>query len=129
MLAGAFAATALAAPSVTIDSGPSGPTSDSTPTFGFTPSGATTVECSVDQGVENFGPCTSETTHTADTLADGDWIFRVRVTDDIDDSETATQAFSVDTEAPTVTIDSGPSGPTGDASPAFGFTPEGGDDR
>ena len=126
VLAGAFAATARAAPSVTIDSGPSGPTSDSTPTFGFTPSGATTVECSVDQGVENFGPCTSETTHTADTLADGDWIFRVRVTDDIDDSETATQAFSVDTEAPTVTIDSGPSGPTSDSTPTFGFTPEAG---
>ena len=117
VLAGTFAATALAAPSVTIDSGPSGPTSDSTPTFGFTPSGARTVECSVDQGVEDFGPCTSETTHTAGPLADGDWIFRVRVSNPGNNSVVLTQSFTVDTTGPPVAI-VGPTR-TGQRKPAF----------
>ena len=104
VLAGTFAATALAAPSVTIDSGPSGPTSDSTPTFAFTPSGARTVECSVDQGVEGFGPCTSETTHSAGPLADGDWIFRVRVSNPGNNSVVLTQSFTVDMTGPAVAI-------------------------
>jgi Bacterial Ig-like domain len=116
---------AAAPPSVTIVSGPSGPTNDSTPTFEFTPDGET-VECSVDQGNPDFGPCTSETSHTATTLADGSWTFRVRVSSGQGNPGMDTREFSVDTDPPEVTIDSGPSGPTNDSTPDFGFTPEAG---
>jgi hypothetical protein len=114
------------APSVTIDSGPSGPTGNPSPTFGFTPEAGTAVECSIDQGTADFGACTSGTTHATGPLAEGSWTFRVRVTDTALNATTATRTFTVDTELPTVLINSGPSGPTSDASPSFAFTPEAG---
>ena len=121
---------ALAAPTVTIDSGPDGPTNGSSPTFGFTVENATTVECSVDQGSEDFGPCTTGASHTDGPLADGDWTFRVRATDDALESTTATRDFTVDTEPPTVTLTGlGPSGPTNDPRPSFGWTTGAQNDR
>ena len=114
------------APTVTIDSGPSGPTGDAYPAFGFTREGGTTVRCSVDQGTADFGPCTSGTSHAAGPLAEGTWTFRVRVTDAASNSTTQTRGFTVDTSLPTITIDTGPAGPTDDPTPSFEFTPEAG---
>ncbi len=123
LLACLHAAPALAAPTVTIDSGPDGPTNESSPTFGFTVEDATAVECSVDQGTGDFGPCTTASSHTDGPLAGGDWTFRVRATDDVPETTTETRDFTVDTEAPTVTLTPlGPTGPTNDPRPSFGWT-------
>jgi Bacterial Ig-like domain len=115
------------APSLSIDSGPSGPTNDATPSFGFTPELGATVECSVDQGTPAYGPCTSATTHVVGTpLPDASYLFRVRATDAAGNQRELSQGFVVDTVAPSLSIDSGPAGPTNDATPSFGFTAEAG---
>ena len=113
-------------PSLLIDSGPAGPTNDATPSFGFTAGlDATTVECSIDQGTPTYGPCTTPTSHTAASpLADGSYVFHVRATDALGNQAVASQSFSVDSAAPSLSIDSGPAGPTNDATPSFGFTVE-----
>jgi hypothetical protein len=108
-------------PSLSIDSGPAGPTSDTTPSFGFTVGGdATVVECSIDRGAETYVPCDSP--YSAGPLPDGRYTFRVRAADALGNSVTLTQSFSVDREAPSLSIDSGPAGPTNDATPSFAFT-------
>ena len=122
----AIAALAWAAPSVSIDSGPSGPTNDAMPSFGFTvDASATTVECSIDQGTPVYVDCANENPYSpAAPLPDGDYFFRVRATDDQQQQTEATQSFTVDTASPSLSIDSGPSGATNDATPSFGFTAE-----
>jgi hypothetical protein len=123
----AIAAVAWAAPSLSIDSGPSGLTNDTMPLFGFTADAGATVECSIDQGTPAFGPCSGAATHAPDApLADGPYVFRVRATDGVGNRASASQAFSVDTAAPSLSIDSGPAGPTNDTTPSFGFTAEAG---
>jgi hypothetical protein len=117
-------AIASAAPTLSITSGPSGPTNDSTPTFGFSVDGAETVECSI---AGDFGPCTEADSHT-ETLPDGSYTFTVRATDEFDESTTETRDFTVDTVAPTVSVTSGPSGPTNDDTPTFGFSVAGASD-
>ena len=106
-------------PNTVIDSGPSGTTSDSTPTFTFhsTESGST-LQCSVDTG--SFQACTSP--RTTSPLADGSHTFRVRAIDSAvqTDSTPATRSFTVDT-TPDTFIDTGPSGPTADSTPTFSF--------
>jgi Bacterial Ig-like domain len=112
-------------PSLTIDSGPAGPTNDATPSFGFSTDGVTVV-CSIDQGTPAYGPCTGGRAHDAlAPLSDGDYFFRVRSTDGLGNPATVTQPFSVDSSAPSLTIDSGPAGPTNDAAPSFGFSTDG----
>ena len=110
-----------AAPQTTIDSGPSGLTNDSTPTFAFSSSQAgSSFECRVDGGA--WGSCSSA--HTTASLADGAHTFEVRATDPAGnvDATPASRSFTVDTAAPNTTIDSGPSGPTNDATPTFAFS-------
>ena len=110
-----------AAPQTTIDSGPSGPTNDATPTFAFSADQAgSTFECRVDAGA--WASCSSA--HTTASLADGAHTFEVRATDTVGnvDPTPASRSFTVDTAAPNTTIDSGPSGPTNDATPTFGFS-------
>ena len=66
-----------------IDAGPSGTTTDSTPSFEFHSTEAgSSFECSIDTGVAAFGPCSGPgATHTPAALADGSYTFRVRATD------------------------------------------------
>ena len=109
------------APQTTINSGPSGPTNDATPTFGFSADQAgSTFECRVDAGA--WASCTSS--HTTASLADGAHTFEARATDPAGnvDATPASRSFTVDTVAPQTTIDSGPSGPTNDATPTFAFS-------
>ncbi len=110
-----------AAPDTTIDSGPSGPTDDATPTFAFSSDEAgSTFECRIDGGA--WGACA--TPETTASLTDGAHTFEVRATDlagNVDPTP-ASRSFTVDTAAPQTTIDSGPSGPTDDATPTFGFS-------
>src|SRR6266511_2788387 len=87
------------APDTTIDSGPSGATNDSTPTFAFSSSEASaSFECKLDGG--SFASCSSPSTTGA--LTDGAHTFSVRATDQIGntDASPASRTFTVDTQAP-----------------------------
>jgi Big-like domain-containing protein len=111
------------APQVTITSGPSGLTNDSTPTFAFSSEAGASLQCRVDNGT--FAACSSP--HTTGALADGAHTFEVRATDAAGNTgAAASRAFTVDTVAPQTTIDSGPAGPTSDSTPTFGFSSEAG---
>src|SRR5205085_6858697 len=104
----------------TIDSGPTGLTNRSAPTFGFSSTEAGTFECRVDAGA--FTAC--PTPFTTAALAEGSHTFEVRATDTAGnpDATPASRAFVVDTAAPQTTIDSGPNGPTNNRAPTFGFS-------
>jgi hypothetical protein len=108
------------APPDTTLSGPSGPTSDSTPTFTFDSTEASsTFKCSVDGAP--FANCSSPL--TTSTLGDGPHSFAVKAIDSAlnEDASPATHSFMVDTAAPDTTITAGPSGPTADSTPTFTF--------
>lgn len=124
-----LAARAEAVSDTFIDSGPSGPTGDATPTFAFSPSvPGSTFECRVD--AEPFAACSGPgDSHTTATLDDGPHTFEVRAIDPADpvpdpDPSPAFRGFTVDTTGPTATIDGGPGGPTNDTTPRFDFSAE-----
>jgi hypothetical protein len=108
-------------PDTTIDSGPSGPTSNATPVFSFS-SGEpdTSFECRIDGGA--FAACASP--HATEPLGDGEHTFEVRAVDATGnvDATPAARTISVDTTAPSTTITDGPESPTGDATTTFEFT-------
>jgi len=108
-------------PSVTIDSGPTGPTNDTTATFAFSSEAGAVFACSLDGASPE--PCSSPASYGG--LADGSHSFAVTATDAAGNSsspETAT--WSVDTSAPAVIIDSGPANPTLDPTGTFTFSTE-----
>ena len=111
-----------AAPTLTLLSGPAEPVNDNTPSFGFSGEAGALLECSVDQGTASWSPCSSADAHDPPTLADGGYTFRVRATDAAGNATTRTRGFSVDTLAPTTTIDSAPLGTTDDQSLSFAFS-------
>ncbi len=117
------------APTVAFTSGPIDPTptSDPTPTFGFTTGGApTSTLCKVDGGA--FGACTTGTSHTTGALADGGHTIQVQVTDAAGNTATTTaRAFTIDTVAPTVAFTGGPIDPTpvSNLTPTFTFSTAG----
>lgn len=121
-----FPASALAAPETTIETGPAdGSTiADATPTFTFdSPDPLATFECRIDSDMEaDFTECTSP--HTTAALTDGPHTFEVRAIDVLvqADPTPATRSFTVDTDPPDTTIDSGPSGPINDPTPSFTFS-------
>ena len=84
-------------PETTVDSGPAGPTNDSTPTFSFSSSeSGSSFECQVDSGA--YAPCSSPDT-TAPRLPDGPHTFSVRATDAAGNTDPtpATRAFTLKT--------------------------------
>ncbi len=98
------------APGVGIDSGPTGPTNDATPSFSFHTDPGVSVVCSIDTGAPDFGPCTALDSHTSATpLEEGPHTFRVRAIDTAENQATATRDFLVDVTGPVTQIDSGPS--------------------
>ena len=114
-------------PQTQIDSGPSGPTNDATPSFGFSSEAGASFECRLDSSQEaDFQPCGSPKSYGP--LPDGSHTFEVRATDSVGNTDPtpAMRSFTVDASAPDTQIDSGPSGPTNDATPSFGFSSEGG---
>ncbi len=107
-------------PDTTITSGPTGPTNDSSPSFGFSSSDAgSSFECRLDSAA--WSACTSPKAYAG--LADGPHEFQVRATDPDGNIETvpASRNFTVDTTPPQTTITSGPSNQTNDATPTFEF--------
>ncbi len=112
------------APDSSIDSGPSGPTSNNQPTFAFSANeSGSTFQCSIDQGTANFGPCSGPgASHTpSSALADGSYTFRVKASDPAGNSDDspATRDFTVDTTKPAKpTLSStAPASPANDNSP------------
>jgi hypothetical protein len=109
------------APETSIDSGPTGTVSSNQATFGFSSNDSNaTFECKIDSG--NFQSCASTTNFTG--LTDGSHNFKVRATDAVGNTDHTPDSrdFSIDTTGPVVSIDSGPSGPTKNDSPSFGFS-------
>ena len=97
------------APQTQIDTHPADPTNLTSASFAFSgtdPSGSGLggFECALDAGA--FAPCTSPKTYTA--LAPGNHEFKVRATDAAQnaDPSPATFAWTIDTAAPSLAIDS-----------------------
>jgi hypothetical protein len=114
-------------PETTITGGPSGETTDSTPTFTFVSSEdpGSTFSCQVDSGPAVA--CSSP--YTTGALTEGPHTFSVTATDAADntDPSPATRGFTVvgapppDEDPPQTTITDGPSGDTTDITPTFAF--------
>ena len=87
----------------TITGGPTGVTSDATPTFTFSASdGGTTFECSIDFALDNIHYTNCASPFTTAPLTDGFHIFFVRAVDaagNVDPSY-ATRSFTVNTTTP-----------------------------
>jgi Ca2+-binding RTX toxin-like protein len=101
------------APTAALSGGPTGPTSDNTPsfTFGGAPGqdDVTGFECMIDGFDDGPFPCNPGAPQPE--LPDGPYFFRVRALDAQPGPGPWTgQAFSVDTQAPQVTITGPPSG-------------------
>jgi hypothetical protein len=130
VMAGLLAALAVAipalgapgdAPDTVIDSGPSGPTREASPTFAYHSTlPESTFECSVDNGSPAFGPCPAQ---PLAALADGAYTFRVRAIsgESIPDPSPASRDFRVDTTPPDTILDSAPSGETTATELSFSF--------
>ena len=86
-------------PDTAITAGPSGSTTDTTPTFEFTATELnSTFTCSVDTGTPSFAPCSGPSaSHTPAALAPGSYTFRVRASDELGNTDTtpATRPFTV----------------------------------
>lgn len=111
-----------APPDTAVDTGPPDPDSDTTPTFTFSSVDGVAFECDVDG--TGFDPCASPRTYPA--LLDGPHVFSVRSTDlagNVDPSP-ATHAWTIDTDPPETSLDSGPAqgSSTYDDSPSFTFS-------
>jgi hypothetical protein len=113
-------------PETTIDSGPSGPTNDASPSFSFSSSEpGSSFECRLDSTEEDdFQPCSSPKSYSS--LADGTHTFEVRATDPANNTDPTpdSRTFTVDTAPPDTTITGGPIGATNDPTPTFAFSSE-----
>ncbi len=110
-------------PDTTINSGPEGVTSDNTPAFTFSSEPDATFACKLDGG--DWAACASPQEYGVQP--DGDHTFRVRATDATGNpGPAAERAFTVDSAAPSVTIDTHPPALTNNNDPTFTFSGESG---
>ncbi len=117
----AFSVLDASAPTTTITSGPSDPTTETTATFTFSADeDPVTFDCSLDGGLAE--PCTSPLTYTG--LSAGPHTFSVAATDGSGNVGTApTWSWTIsDVVPPTTTITSGPSDPTAETTATFTFS-------
>ena len=119
------------APVVAVNSGPSGTTTETRPTFTFSATdsiGPVTFRCSIDAGAPSFGACSGP--GNSDTpsgpLAAGSHTFRVQATDGAGNSAVATRSFTVQIPQPPAPPDTaitkGPKKKTTKRRPKFKFT-------
>ncbi len=104
-------------PVVTITNAPASPNADNTPTYMFTVTGATTIECGVDG---TFVACANS--FTTGVLADGSHAFVVRAFDAVGNPGSDSRTIVIDTTGPTVTIVTKPANPTNSTTGTFTFT-------
>ncbi|HET8639075.1 MAG TPA: S8 family serine peptidase [Solirubrobacterales bacterium] len=97
---------------VSITKHPLSRTTETTPTFEFTPTSG--LECFVDSQLV-ADPCSSP--YTTSVLADGPHMFKAEASD----GESASFSFTVDTTPPVITITKRPPTPTSDSTPSFSF--------
>ena len=115
-------------PNTFIDSGPAGTVASANVAFAYSAASGIvepTFQCRRDSGT--FQACAASG-KSLTGLSDGQHRFEVRVVDgdgQVDETP-ASRTFIVDTTAPDTMIDSGPSGPTNDASASFTFSSEAG---
>ena len=111
------------APTTTIDTGP-GSITDGTASFTFSSDDANaTFECELTGPGQSagFSTCTSPATYS--TLADGDYTFTVKATDEAGNTDATpeTNNFTMDGTPPTTSIDGGP-GTVNDGTASFTFS-------
>jgi hypothetical protein len=114
---------AATTPTVTIDSKPASLTNNANPSFSFSSNEAgSTFECSLSSAdPDNFATCDSPKEYGP--LSDSNYTFKVKATDAAGTtSDPASYTFTLDTTAPTATIDSGPSGTLSSNSATFAFS-------
>jgi Ca2+-binding RTX toxin-like protein len=110
------------APDTTIETGPTGTTINSTPSFSYrTVDSQAHFECRVDTAA--FERCGYEAQRVEPALADGAHTFAVRAVDQAGnaDATPATRSFTLDATPPTIEILTGPSGYTNAAKAKFTF--------
>jgi len=114
------------APETSIDTKPSDPSNNASPSFGFsgtdnvTSAANLTFECKLDAGT--YASCTSP--KSLSSLSDGSHTFSVRAKDaagNVDQSPDS-YTWTVDTTAPNTTIDSNPNALTNSTSASFTFS-------
>jgi ELWxxDGT repeat protein len=107
-------------PETQIDSGPSGSTTSTTPSFTFSADEAGTFQCALDGGA--MSACSSP--KAVGPLSDGAHTFHVRAIDSSGnlDASPAARSFTVDTTAPETQIASGLSGLVKNKSATFTFS-------
>jgi hypothetical protein len=109
-------------PNTSISSGPSGPTNSTTAAFNFSATGgAVSYECRLSPTTD-WEPCSTGRSYSS--LVPGTYTFSVRATDaagNVEDTP-ASHTFTVDTQPPDTSIDSGPSGDTNSNSATFTFS-------
>jgi hypothetical protein len=112
-------------PDTSIDSGPSGPTNDTTPSFTYSsPDSGASFQCRIDNGA--FANCPASDYTITPSLADGQHTFYVRAVDSSGhvDSTPASHSFNVDTVRPVLTASGAivdGSNPLVGAAPDVGF--------
>jgi hypothetical protein len=106
----------VTAPTVTITVKPPNQSNDTSPSFGFTASEASTFRCGVDPAT--LAACTSPKTFN---LPAGTYTFLVRATDGAGNVGAASYSWTIDTSPPTTSITAKPSNPSNVESPSFQF--------
>jgi len=104
--------------------GPNGPTNNRRPVFTVSSQAeGTRFECALaESGQEpRFEPCEGASYQPEEELADGDYTFAVRGTDQAGDRSTARREFTVDTVPPNTTITKAPRKLGNDPDPVFEF--------
>jgi hypothetical protein len=106
-------------PDASIDTHPADPTNATSADFAFSANEQATFQCSLDN--DAFTACTSPTHYSA--LGQGGHTFAVEATDQAGNTSTpATFSWTIDTTAPTASIDTHPPEHTNSTSAAFTFS-------
>ena len=113
----------------TLTGGPDGPSNNQAPAWSFTAEAGAATACRVERGatvIDDWGPCVSPRTYDLSMQVDGAYTFRVRATDAAGNTGAdGARTYTLDRVAPVApTVTTGPSGPSQDGTPTWGFTAE-----